>query len=278
MTERVERTTGSRGAVVEFDKVTKRYAGGKGDPAAVQELSIRIPGGEICALVGPSGCGKTTTLKMVNRLIPLTEGDISIDGRSVRAMDIIELRRQIGYVIQHVGLFPHMRVKDNIATVPRLLRWPDPEVDRRVHELLELLGLAQEHAQRYPAQLSGGQRQRVGLARAMAADPPLMLMDEPFGAIDPITRERLQDDFLRLHRTIRKTVIFVTHGLAEAITLSDRVIVMTRRSGRIKLIHKVKLPRPRDVIRIRETDAYAREFSTLWHVLGEEFAKATEIG
>jgi osmoprotectant transport system ATP-binding protein len=215
--------TGAAAEIV-FDNVSHRYPG-RSEPA-IDDLSLAIPAGEICVLIGPSGGGKTTALKMVNRLIPITEGDISIDGRSVRAMDIIELRRQIGYVIQHVGLFPHMRVRDNIATVPRLLRWPDREVDRRVHELLELLGLAQEHAQRYPAQLSGGQRQRVGLARAMAADPPLMLMDEPFGAIDPITRERLQDDFLRLHRTIRKTVIFVTHDIDEAIKMGDRIAIL----------------------------------------------------
>jgi osmoprotectant transport system ATP-binding protein len=220
-----ERTRGSAAEIV-FDNVTKRYPGGK-EPA-VRNLSLVIPAGEICVLIGPSGGGKTTAMKMVNRLISITEGDITIDGKSVRKMDITELRRGIGYVIQQIGLFPHMNVEDNVATVPRLLGWSKQQIRARVHELLELVGLdpPDEFAKRYPAQLSGGQRQRVGLARAMAADPPLMLMDEPFGAIDPITRERLQDDFLRLHKEIRKTVIFVTHDIDEAIKMGDRVAIL----------------------------------------------------
>jgi osmoprotectant transport system ATP-binding protein len=220
-----ELTRGSAAEIV-FDNVTKRYAGRK-EPA-VRNLSLVIPAGEICVLIGPSGGGKTTAMKMVNRLISITEGDITIDGKSVRKMDVTELRRGIGYVIQQIGLFPHMNVEDNVATVPRLLGWSKQQIRSRVHELLELVGLdpPDEFAKRYPAQLSGGQRQRVGLARAMAADPPLMLMDEPFGAIDPITRERLQDDFLRLHQEIRKTVIFVTHDIDEAIKMGDRIAIL----------------------------------------------------
>jgi osmoprotectant transport system ATP-binding protein len=215
----------SPAAEIVFQNVTKRYPG-RG-AAAVDNLSLRIPAGEICVLVGPSGGGKTTAMKMVNRLIEISEGDILIDGSSVRRLDVIELRRRIGYVIQHVGLFPHMSVADNIATVPKLLGWPKARIRARVDELLELVGLdPAKDADRYPRQLSGGQQQRVGLARAMAADPSVMLMDEPFGALDPITRERLQDEFLRLHGEIRKTVIFVTHDIDEAIKMGDRIAIL----------------------------------------------------
>jgi osmoprotectant transport system ATP-binding protein len=192
----------------------------------VENLSLTIPAGEICVLVGPSGAGKTTAMKLVNRLIELDEGDITIDGTSIRDHDVVELRRRIGYVIQQVGLFPHMTIAENIATVPRLLGWPKQRIRERTAELLDLVGLEQEYAGRYPAQLSGGQRQRVGLARALAVDPPLMLMDEPFGALDPITRDRLQLEFLRLHEEVRKTVIFVTHDIDEAIKLGDRIAIL----------------------------------------------------
>jgi osmoprotectant transport system ATP-binding protein len=212
-------------AELTFDDVTKRYPG-RGQPA-VDHLSLKIPAGEICVLVGPSGAGKTTALKMVNRLISFDSGDIEIDGRSVLDFEISELRRGIGYVIQQVGLFPHMSVEANVATVPRLRGWDKKRTHERVRELLELVGLDPDgDPGRYPGQLSGGQRQRVGLARAMAADPPLMLMDEPFGAIDPITRSRLQDEFLRLHRRIRKTVIFVTHDIDEAIKMGNRIAIL----------------------------------------------------
>jgi osmoprotectant transport system ATP-binding protein len=177
-------------------------------------------------LVGPSGGGKTTALKMVNRLIPFDSGEIRIDGRDVRSLPLTDLRRGIGYVIQQVGLFPHMTVGDNIATVPRLLRWQKARINGRVAELLELVGLEAADATRYPAQLSGGQRQRVGLARALAADPPLLLMDEPFGALDPITRHRLQTELRRLHREVGKTVIFVTHDIDEAIQMGDRIAIL----------------------------------------------------
>jgi osmoprotectant transport system ATP-binding protein len=212
-------------AEIVFDHVTKRY--GESSQPAVDDLSLTIPAGEICVLIGPSGGGKSTAMRMVNRLISITEGDITIDGRSVKDLDVVELRRGIGYVIQQIGLFPHMTIEANVATVPRLLGWEKGRTKARVRELLELVGLdPDEHGKRYPAQLSGGQRQRVGLARAMAADPPLMLMDEPFGAIDPITRERLQNDFLRLHREVRKTVIFVTHDIDEAIKMGHRICLL----------------------------------------------------
>jgi osmoprotectant transport system ATP-binding protein len=218
-------------AEIVFDHVTKRY--GESSRPAVDDLSLTIPAGDICVLIGPSGGGKSTAMRMVNRLISISEGDITIDGRSVNELDVVELRRGIGYVIQQIGLFPHMTIEANVATVPRLLGWDKSRMRARTQELLELVGLdPDEHGKRYPAQLSGGQRQRVGLARAMAADPPLMLMDEPFGAIDPITRERLQNDFLRLHREVRKTVIFVTHDIDEAIKMGDRVCLL-RQGGKL---------------------------------------------
>jgi osmoprotectant transport system ATP-binding protein len=214
----------STAAEIVFRDVTKRYPGR--ERPAVSNLSLTIPAGEICVLVGPSGSGKTTAMKMVNRLVDITEGDIEIDGRSVRRLDVTELRRGIGYVIQQVGLFPHQTVGENVATVPRLLGWERRRIRARVDELLDLVGLEASDRERYPAQLSGGQRQRVGLARALAADPPLMLMDEPFGALDPITRARLQEELLRLQDSVRKTVIFVTHDIDEAITLGDRIAIL----------------------------------------------------
>jgi osmoprotectant transport system ATP-binding protein len=211
-----------------FDRVSKRYPGR--EQQALHELSLEIPGGTFCVLVGPSGGGKTTALKMVNRLVSFDDGDVRIDGRSVRELPVVELRRGIGYVIQQVGLFPHMTVGENVATVPRLLGWEKARIRTRVAELLELVGLEPGDGKRYPAQLSGGQRQRVGLARALAADPPVLLMDEPFGALDPITRARLQQEVRRLHREVAKTVIFVTHDIDEAITMGDR-IAMLREGG-----------------------------------------------
>jgi osmoprotectant transport system ATP-binding protein len=211
-------------AEIVFDHVTKRYAGRAA--AALDDLSLEIPAGTFCVLVGPSGGGKTTALKMVNRLIPFDSGDIRIDGRSVRDLPLTELRRGIGYVIQQIGLFPHQTVGENIATVPRLLGWPKRQTAERTVELLTLVGLEADDAERYPAQLSGGQRQRVGLARALAADPPVLLMDEPFGALDPITRFRLQTELQRLHREVGKTVIFVTHDVDEAIRMGDRIAIL----------------------------------------------------
>ena len=204
--------------------MTKRYAGQR-EPALI-DLSLSVEAGDVCVLVGPSGSGKTTAMRLINRMIPLTSGDILLGGRSVLQRDPNELRREIGYVIQQVGLFPHLTVADNIATVPRLLGWDKSRTTARVEELIELIGLDAEIGRRYPAQLSGGQRQRVGVARALAADPPLMLMDEPFGAIDPINRARLQDEFLRLQERVRKTVVFVTHDLDEAIKMGDRIAIL----------------------------------------------------
>ena len=215
------------GAIVALEHVTKAY----GDPnvPAVTDLSLTVPAGEICVLVGPSGCGKTTTMKMINRLIEPTSGRITIDGQDVVSIPAVELRRRIGYVIQQIGLFPHLTVAENVAVVPRLLRWSRTRVTERVEELLDLVGLdPADYRARYPAELSGGERQRVGVARALAADPPVMLMDEPFGAVDPIRRERLQNEFLRLQARVRKTIIFVTHDVDEAIKMADRIAILQR--------------------------------------------------
>ena len=213
---------------VVFEHVTKRYAGtGSGNPGAVEDLSLEIPAGKVCVLVGPSGCGKTTSLKMVNRLIEPTSGRILIGDTDVAKQDVIQLRRGIGYVIQQVGLFPHQTVGENVATVPRLLGWEESKRRARASELLELVGLdPARYADRYPAALSGGERQRVGVARALAADPPVLLMDEPFGAVDPIVRERLQNELLRLQEQLAKTILFVTHDIDEAIKMGDLVAVM----------------------------------------------------
>jgi osmoprotectant transport system ATP-binding protein len=212
-------------ATLEFRDVVKRYPGQQ--RPAVDHLSFEVPAGDICVLVGPSGCGKTTAMRMVNRMIDITEGDILLDGQSVKTRKPAELRRQIGYVIQQVGLFPHRTIGQNVATVPELLGWDKQRIRARVDELLELVGLdPDDFRDRYPAQLSGGQRQRVGVARALAVDPPLMLMDEPFGAIDPINRGRLQNQFLRLQEQIRKTVVFVTHDIDEALKMGDRIAIM----------------------------------------------------
>jgi osmoprotectant transport system ATP-binding protein len=216
------------GAVVDLEHLSKRY-GPPGTPPAVTDLSLEIPAGQICVLVGPSGCGKTTTMKMINRLIEPTSGRVTIDGRDVMGLPAVELRRSIGYVIQQVGLFPHLTVADNVATVPRLLGWPEARIRERVDELLELVGLDPSgYRSRYPAALSGGEQQRVGVARALAADPPVMLMDEPFGAVDPIRRDRLQNEFLRLQEKVRKTVVFVTHDVDEAIKMADRIAILQR--------------------------------------------------
>jgi osmoprotectant transport system ATP-binding protein len=215
---------GAEALSVEFREVTKRYDGAA--RAAVEKLSLEVPAGEICVLVGPSGCGKTTAMRMANRMVEITEGDILIGDRSVRDRSPSELRREVGYVIQETGLFPHRTIGQNIATVPNLLGWDKPRTAARVAELIELIGLDPDLADRYPSQLSGGQQQRVGVARALAANPGVMLMDEPFGAVDPINRERLQNEFLRLQAEIRKTILFVTHDIDEAIKMGDRVAVM----------------------------------------------------
>jgi osmoprotectant transport system ATP-binding protein len=221
--------TTAGGVGIELEGVTKTYPGQA--VSAVEDFSMRIEPGELVIFVGPSGCGKTTTMKMVNRIIEPTSGSIRIDGRDVLTLQAHELRRHIGYVIQQIGLFPHMTIADNVATVPRLLGWAKDRVAARVEEVLETVQLDPGvFAQRYPRQLSGGQQQRAGVARALAADPPVMLMDEPFGATDPITREKLQSEFLRLQADIGKTIIFVTHDFDEAIRLGDRIAVLSERS------------------------------------------------
>ena len=210
-------------SIITLDHVGKRY----GEQVAVGDLSLEIGEGEIVILIGPSGCGKTTTLRMINRLIEPTSGTITIDGRDTRSVDATTLRRGIGYVIQQVGLFPHLTVAENIATVPRLLGWDRRRVSERVDELLTLVGLdVADYGRRLPGELSGGQRQRVGVARALGADPPVLLMDEPFGAIDPVTRVRLQEELLRLQRVVRKTIVFVTHDIDEAVRLGDRIALL----------------------------------------------------
>ncbi len=224
-------TQGSVDAMIRLEGLGKRYDDGT---VAVAALDLEVPRGELVCLVGPSGCGKTTTMKMINRLIEPTSGRIVLDGDDVTKVDPVELRRRIGYVIQHVGLFPHQKIWENIATVPRLLGWDKKRSRARADELLELVGLEPAtYRDRYPAQLSGGQRQRVGVARALAADPPVLLMDEPFSAIDPIARDRLQQEFLRVQQEVRKTIVFVTHDIDEAVLLGDRIAVF-KQGGRLE--------------------------------------------
>ncbi len=236
--------------MIRFEDVTMIYPGGA---RAVDGMSLSIDEGECIVFVGPSGCGKTTTLKLANLLLRPTAGRIVIGGQDIATRDPIALRRGIGYVIQDVGLLPHMTVIENVGLVPRLLGWPRPRILARARELLDLVGLPPaEFAAKRPHQLSGGQRQRVGVARALAADPPVILMDEPFGALDPITRAQLQDEFLRLRTRVRKTILFITHDVDEAIRLGDRIVVM--QAGRI-----VQVAPPAEVLR-RPADEFVREF------------------
>ncbi len=210
--------------MIRLESLTKIYPDGT---EAVKEVSLEVDEGELCILLGPSGCGKTTTLKMINRLIPITSGKIYIDGKDNMQLNESGLRRNIGYAIQEIGLFPHMTVGENIATVPALLGWPKSKRRERATELLDLVGMnPTEFIDRYPAELSGGQRQRVGVARCLGADPPILLMDEPFGAIDPITREKLQDEFLKIQQEIKKTIVFVTHDFNEALKMGDKIALM----------------------------------------------------
>jgi osmoprotectant transport system ATP-binding protein len=219
------------GTKIRLEELTKRFPGQQ--KPAVDALSLEIPEGEIVIFVGPSGCGKTTTMKLINRLIEPSSGRIFLDDEDVTRVDPDRLRRRIGYVIQQIGLFPHQTIAENIATVPRLLKWDKSRIAKRVDELIETVGMDPAlYRDRYPKQLSGGQRQRIGVARAMSADPDVMLMDEPFGAIDPITRDRLQNEFLRLQSEIKKTIVFVTHDIDEAIKMGDRIAVM-QKGGRL---------------------------------------------
>ncbi len=225
MTTSTNGTVPGRRVMIRLENLCKQFPGEK--KPAVDDLTLEIPEGEIVILVGPSGCGKTTTMKMINRIIEPSSGRIILDGEDVTKADPDQLRRRIGYVIQQIGLFPHMTIAQNIATVPKLLGWSDKKIDARIDELLELVGMAPgTYRNRYPKQLSGGQRQRVGVARALSADPAVMLMDEPFGAIDPITRDRLQNEFLRLQAQVRKTIVFVTHDIDEAIKMGDRIAIL----------------------------------------------------
>jgi len=244
--------------VIGLKGLTKRFA----DEArpAVDALTLEVAEGETCVLIGPSGCGKTTTMRMVNRMIEPDAGSIEVAGRDVTHVDPIELRRSIGYVIQQIGLFPHMTIGENIATVPRLLGWDAERIAKRVDELLELVAMDPGgYRNRFPRELSGGQRQRVGVARALAADPPVMLMDEPFGAIDPITRARLQQEFLRIQERLRKTVVFVTHDIDEAIRMGDRIAIL--RAGRL-----VQYDTP-EAILARPAEAFVEEFVGVDRVL-----------
>lgn len=210
--------------MIKLEDVSKIYPDGT---QAVKEVSFRVKEGELCVLLGPSGCGKTTTMKMINRLIPISEGEIYIDGTDNQELDENELRRNIGYAIQEIGLFPHMTVAENIATVPNLKDWTKKEARKRADELLELMGMDPgEHMDKYPVELSGGQRQRVGVARSLGANPSIMLMDEPFGAIDPITRDKLQDEFLKIQEEIQKTIVFVTHDINEAIKMGTKIALL----------------------------------------------------
>jgi len=237
---------------------------------AVASVSFDVRDKEFVALVGPSGCGKSTVLNMIAGLVPPTAGEIRLDGQVQAGVP-----PQVGYVFQKDTVFPWRTVGRNVGLGLEYRAVPAPERERRVQEAIRLVGL-DGFEEAFPATLSGGMRQRVALMRTLIVEPEILLMDEPFGALDTHTKLRLQAQLLSLWLARRQTVIFVTHDLAEAITLADRVIVLTSRPGRVKLIHEVKLPRPRDVIRIRETEEYAHEFGTLWHVLGEEFAKASE--
>ncbi len=229
MSDRSDTTTAEPEIEIELDNLTKRFAGQR--ELAVDNLSMRIPKGEIVILVGPSGCGKTTTMKMINRIIEPSSGRILLGGEDVTKVNPDHLRRRMGYVIQQIGLFPHHTIASNIATVPRMLGWDKHKISSRIDELLEMVGMDPgQYRDRYPKELSGGQRQRVGVARAMSADPDVMLMDEPFGAIDPITRDRLQNEFLRLQEQIKKTIIFVTHDIDEAIKMGDRIAILKDQS------------------------------------------------
>jgi osmoprotectant transport system ATP-binding protein len=237
--------------MIALESLTKRFAGAAAP--AVDALSLDVAAGEICVLIGPSGCGKTTTMRMINRMIEPDSGRIRIDGRDVTGVDPVELRRSVGYVIQQVGLFPHMSIAENVATVPKLLGWDAARIAARVDELLALVHMdPARFRDRYPRELSGGQKQRVGVARALAADPPVMLMDEPFGALDPITRTALQDEFLRILREIRKTIVFVTHDIDEALKMGSRVAIL--RAGKL-----VQYARP-EALLARPADAFVAEF------------------
>ncbi|CUB20663.1 Choline transport ATP-binding protein OpuBA [Bacillus subtilis] len=232
-----------------LENVSKTYKGGK---KAVNNVNLKIEKGEFICFIGPSGCGKTTTMKMINRLIEPSAGKIFIDGENIMEQDSVELRRKIGYVIQQIGLFPHMTIQQNISLVPKLLKWPEQQRKERARELLKLVDMGPEYLDRYPHELSGGQQQRIGVLRALAAEPPLILMDEPFGALDPITRDSLQEEFKKLQKTLHKTIVFVTHDMDEAIKLADRIVIL--KAGEI-----VQVGTPDDILR-KPADEFVEEF------------------
>ncbi len=238
-------------SMIVAEHLTKQFSGEA--RMAVDQVSFRVEPGELVVLLGPSGCGKTTLLKLINRLYEPTSGTLLIEGVDVRSMPVTALRRRIGYAIQQTGLFPHLRIEQNIAVVPRLLGWERQRIEARIDELLNLVGLPQSYRRRYPRQLSGGEQQRIGLARALAADPAIMLMDEPFGALDALTRTRLQDELLSIQRQLRKTILFVTHDVEEALRLADRIIVM--REGRI-----VQFDTPLNLL-THPNDAFVRQLT-----------------
>lgn len=235
--------------MLKFDHVTKIYKGGK---RAVDDLNLEFQSGEFIVFIGPSGCGKTTTLKMINRLIEPTKGTIYINGKDIKEIDPVKLRRGIGYVIQQIGLFPHMTIQQNISLIPKLLKWPEEKRRERAKELLKLVNMSEEYLNRYPHELSGGQQQRFGVLRALAAEQPLILMDEPFGALDPMTRESLQDEIKNLQQTLGKTIVFVTHDIDEAIKLADKIVIM--RAGQL-----VQVGTPDDILRNPAND-FVEEF------------------
>ncbi|WP_348709440.1 choline ABC transporter ATP-binding protein OpuBA [Bacillus subtilis] len=232
-----------------LENVSKTYRGGK---KAVNNVNLKIAKGEFICFIGPSGCGKTTTMKMINQLIEPSAGKIFIDGENIMDQDPVELRRKIGYVIQQIGLFPHMTIQQNISLVPKLLKWPEQQRKERARELLKLVDMGPEYLDRYPHELSGGQQQRIGVLRALAAEPPLILMDEPFGALDPITRDSLQEEFKKLQKTLHKTIVFVTHDMDEAIKLADRIVIL--KAGEI-----VQVGTPDDILR-NPADEFVEEF------------------
>jgi sulfonate transport system ATP-binding protein len=257
---------------VEVRELTKTFGAGSRPVPAVASVSFEVREKEFVALVGPSGCGKSTVLNMIAGLVRPTAGEVRLDGQTHAGVP-----PQVGYVFQKDTVLPWRTVSRNLGLGLEYRAVPAPERERRVRDAIRLVGL-EGFEDAFPATLSGGMRQRVALMRTLVVDPEILLMDEPFGALDTHTKLRLQAQLLDLWRDRRQTVVFVTHDLAEAITLADRIIVLTSRPGRVKLVHDVTLPRPRDVIGLRETEAYAREFSTLWHVLGEEFAKSEAVG
>lgn len=245
--------------MIKFENVSKRYPDGT---VAVESLELEIQQGEFFVIVGPSGCGKTTTLKMINRLIPLSDGTIFINGRKISEYDIHELRWNIGYVLQQIALFPHMTIEENIAIVPEMKRWGREKIKTRIHELMDMVGLDYEtYANRKPSELSGGQQQRVGVIRAFAADPEIILMDEPFSALDPISREKLQDDMVDFKKNLKKTTVFVTHDMQEALKLADRICIM--KNGEI-----VQIGTPHELV-TNPVDDFVKEF------VGDKYGKWT---